>query len=216
MQLLWIQIRKHCAYFAGLVLWLLALGIFLLALPQADSFRWLTQWHSTASDFFLQYFTHIGDGMFALGVALALLLSRRRFAAAYIFSAYALSGIAAQLIKKMLWLPRPQAFFAQLGQQVYRVPGLELHDWGSFPSGHTTSAFALFTATVLWSKQQRYSVLWLLPAILVGYSRVYLSQHFPEDVWGGALLGSLTALALYVPIKQWEEKYKIKVEEIQG
>lgn len=59
----------------------------------------------------------------------------------------------------------------------------------SFPSGHTSQAFAL--ATTLSFQYKKWYV--ILPAYLwatsVGYSRMYQGKHYPSDVLGGALVG---------------------------
>lgn len=60
----------------------------------------------------------------------------------------------------------------------------------SFPSGHTSQAFAL--ATTLTLQYHRWYV--SLPAYLyagcVGYSRMYLGKHYPTDVLAGAAVGA--------------------------
>jgi membrane-associated phospholipid phosphatase len=68
----------------------------------------------------------------------------------------------------------------------------------SFPSGHTSAAFA--TATVL--ARELHAVYperrWLINSLLfggagfVGFSRVYERQHWPSDVVAGAALGAIT------------------------
>ncbi len=59
----------------------------------------------------------------------------------------------------------------------------------SFPSGHTSSAFAL--ATALTIKYQKWYV--AVPAYMlagyVGYSRMHVGVHYPTDVLAGAVLG---------------------------
>jgi membrane-associated phospholipid phosphatase len=67
----------------------------------------------------------------------------------------------------------------------------------SFPSGHTTSAFA--TATTLTILKPEWYV--IIPAYsyaaLVGYSRMHLGMHYPSDVIIGALIGSGFAYLSY-------------------
>jgi membrane-associated phospholipid phosphatase len=93
-------------------------------------------------------------------------------------------------------MPRPAEFFKDI--PFYEIPGIELHHWGSFPSGHTTTAFMLasFFYLVLPKKIKIHSLVMGI-AFLVGFSRVYLMQHFLMDVWVGALLGIFSSLISY-------------------
>ena len=67
------------------------------------------------------------------------------------------------------------------------------HD-GSFPSGHAATSFA--AATVLTLYLPRWAPLWILLAVAIGFSRVYVGVHYPLDVVGGAVLGVLVATSL--------------------
>ena len=64
-----------------------------------------------------------------------------------------------------------------------------------FPSGHAARAamFAFVLAYVLSERFPRWcNIIWLYP-ILICFSRVYVLQHYPLDVIGGAILGILIA-----------------------
>jgi membrane-associated phospholipid phosphatase len=67
-----------------------------------------------------------------------------------------------------------------------RRPGSS-HSDDSFPSGHTTAAFAL--ASSLSEYYPRQAPFWYLGAAAIGWSRVELRQHRTTDVLAGAALG---------------------------
>jgi membrane-associated phospholipid phosphatase len=65
----------------------------------------------------------------------------------------------------------------------------------SFPSGHTSLAFATATSLSMQYKKWYISVPAYVWASSVGYSRMYLGKHYPTDVLAGAAVGIGTAYA---------------------
>ncbi len=63
----------------------------------------------------------------------------------------------------------------------------------SFPSDHTTVAMALAAGLLLVSR--RLGLIAAALALLEGFSRVYLGQHYPHDVAAGLVLSTLILLA---------------------
>lgn len=66
-----------------------------------------------------------------------------------------------------------------------------------FVSGHATNSFAiaLFFGLFFFKNNKKRILYWLiLWALLVSYSRLYLGVHYPSDILGGALLGSMIAI----------------------
>jgi membrane-associated phospholipid phosphatase len=99
--------------------------------------------------------------------------------------------------------------------QLPLVEGVRMNYWLSFPSGHTTSFFALFFAmSIILTTKRSYSTfacgllqaaLWALAA-LGGYSRIYLSQHFAADVFAGIIVGIGITILCYAVLHRFEDK----------
>lgn len=82
---------------------------------------------------------------------------------------------------------------AVLSNDVIHVIGVTLHK-GSFPSGHTTTAFTLAGVICLSRAHPAVMIAALVLATLAGLSRVVVGAHWPIDIFAGAFGGWLTAL----------------------
>ncbi len=71
--------------------------------------------------------------------------------------------------------------------------GLDTHDFSSFPSGHTTAAFAAATVYAMeYRDKPLIPILSYSAATLIGLSRLTENAHWPTDVLVGAMLGYLS------------------------
>jgi len=80
---------------------------------------------------------------------------------------------------------------------IHYVPGVKNWLYDSFPSGHTTVAFAFFFALALCTRHRKMSALYFVCALVLGYSRIYLSQHFLKDVFFGSVIGTVGTLVIF-------------------
>jgi len=184
--------HSYCLYSVTIsgsfILGLLLLWIF----PKPELFIMMNSFHTPFLDGFFKMITFLGDGWFSIIVGAWLIFTGKRILGSKVLIVYAVSGIFAQLCKSFIIMPRPRAIIPENIFPHY-IPGYTLNAWNSFPSGHTASVFAL-TAILAWSSPVRpLRFILAVAAILTGFSRIYLGQHFLDDVLSGAFLGVLTA-----------------------
>jgi len=109
----------------------------------------------------------------------------RANAAAFLFAAIALSGLANDLIKVLVGRSRPALLLAR-GAYGFK-PFTDQYYYASFPSGHANTIAALCYG--LNAVTGRFKYVWLSIALAVMASRVIVGAHFPGDVLFGAYLG---------------------------
>ncbi len=77
----------------------------------------------------------------------------------------------------------------------------------SFPSDHTTLAFAVAVSVLMINR--RLGIPALIVAAVVGLSRVFVGVHFPIDVLVGAALGTSWAVAVAVIGKKFDDRDRL-------
>ena len=187
-----------------LVLVIFALFI-LLGYSKVESHLLLNPLHYKFLDYVFRGATILGDGIFIIILAVLLWFLKKKYLALMIVGGYLISGIPVQVIKSFIESPRPAIFLKSINYSHF-VEGVTLHNYNSFPSGHTASAFALAVILSTYFKNNLSSLLFLLLATAVGYSRIYLSQHFMVDVFVGSLIGVLSGIAAYLFLDKWIRK----------
>ncbi|MVN20941.1 phosphatase PAP2 family protein [Mucilaginibacter arboris] len=146
--------------------------------------------HTVFTDVFFTRVTQLGAsaGCIIISGIVILINYRKGFLLA---SSYLLTFIISQTIKHLVQAPRPHLFFAKKLSGIYMVKGVVMLDTNSFPSGHSVSAFTAALVLTYVAKKKWWGPLMLLLAVLVAYSRMYLSEHFLVDVTAGSALGIL-------------------------
>ena len=117
--------------------------------------------------------------------------SKTRKVGFYIFLAILLCGLINSFGLKMMFMRQRPFIALETLQRVGPIPHVS-----SFPSSHTTFAFALAWMTV-WLKKSRWIPIAFIYASLVGISRMYLGVHYPTDVIGGILVAAIFSFSIY-------------------
>ena len=175
----------------------LFLGLFLLLKPLQSLDSYVV---SALPEQFPQYnvvmltVTNIGSpfvlSLFVLAWA-GIELAWQRRDRAFVILLSLLSIPAAYVLKELIHRHRPVSIYADQ---------LNLHSY-SFPSGHATMSFVVYL-TLAFLISLRVPRIWshiithlaLILVLLIGVSRIYLGAHYPTDVIGGWIIGSIILL----------------------
>jgi len=154
--------------------------------------------HTPELDFFFTYATHLGDGILPTALALALLFLKDIRSALMVGLSCGLSAFFVQFLKRQVFshMDRPGRFRDGLGD-MHWVADIDLNNHFSFPSGHSTTAFSMCFAVAVILARPRWGVTMALAGGVLAFSRVYLSQHFTQDIIAGSALGIVTAYLVY-------------------
>ena len=192
----WSSPKTWSLFLIGFLLSVCFAVYLILQLGKGASFIFLNQWHATTLDHFFEIYTNVGDGFFALAlVAIIFIFFRDKYKhlGVAILLSFLISGLFAQLLKHFFPSPRPQIFFKP-GAYHHFIEGVSLMGNSSFPSGHTATAFGLATVFSVILKKKWIQLFVLIAALGVAYSRMYLGQHFLQDVLAGAMIGFISGL----------------------
>ena len=181
-----------------------ALGAIILVRP--TPFAVDTWWNSLLvanSSAFLDGFSRVlnflggtwfGVLVVPIGCAIALILVRRPWSAAFFLTAEAASAGAVQVLKHVFGRARPEDIIV-------------ISDYGSFPSGHVANAATLAAAAVILFPRLWVLLVGIAWVLLMALSRTALHAHWLSDTLGGALVGVgvvLVLAGLFAPLLERE------------
>lgn len=187
--------EKNYHRFIIFLYWYALIGLLALSFlfTKSDVVLWVNRNHSDFLDSFFKTVTHLGEGWIFIPVLIYTLFICYSLSLAT-FSIATIHGIICAVAKRIFFSDalRPTAVISN--DLLYFVPGVAYHSNYSFPSGHTATifCFVLFVSFLIRHRLASFALLTI--ALLVGYSRIYLLQHFLLDVTAGAFIGTLTAL----------------------
>lgn len=153
--------------------------------------------HNTFTDTVLPLITHLGDaGMLWISIAIVLLCFRKtRTTGVLVLITMLFTYLTGEvLLKNLISRPRPCHLFPEVPLLISRP------DSFSFPSGHTASSIT--AAVMLFLRHKKAAWPALILAALIAFSRIFLFVHYPTDILGGILLGTVFAVVIYFGYKR--------------
>lgn len=208
---LW-KILKNNKYFFGGYLFLFLIGLIILSqITWGDENLYFVRFRESFLDTVFSYLTLLAEPV-VISFLLGYLLFRNYRKTLSLLTTLALSLLVVWLGKDYFAHPRPALFFRELGRldELISVEGADiLTGHTSFPSGHTLVGFAIFTLFALYSKQKSISgVFFLLLAVSVAISRVYLGHHFLKDVLAGSIAGVIISVVVFLLFEKLSHRPK--------
>lgn len=201
------EVKENKSFLIPYTLFLIFSLVILIFISKEETHLKINAANSDFFDHFFKYITFLGDGKFIVPLCILLGFLQLRLFISGIFI-YLGSGLIVQILKRFIFPDslRPVGYF-QDTIQLHLIDGVKQYTMHSFPSGHTTSAFGIFFFLALISRSASLKLLFFTLAILVGYSRMYLSLHFLPDVVVGSMIGVIFAYAGYELINKNNKKW---------
>jgi membrane-associated phospholipid phosphatase len=191
-------LRNNSSFLILYLITIVFLLPFLLFLPKGNIHLYINNLHSNWTDSFFKYITNLGSGLFVVFVALVFLFISFRKTIIIAVSGI-VCGISVQILKQIIFkeMVRPSKFFEGV-RSLHLIDGVTMLSYNSFPSGHSASVFALCLCLAAYSRYKIWKIILFFIALIVAFSRVYLSQHFLIDTYFGSLIGVLMASITYI------------------
>lgn len=197
-------IKKNSYFYIAYLVFFVIASIILLMYSKKEIHLYTNGFHNEIFDYFFKYITYLGNGVAMAILVVVLLFVKYRYAIILLISTLSITAIV-QLFKRHI-LPdivRPILYFHNQ-ESLHLVDGVHMNTAHSFPSGHTATAFTMFLFLAFISKNNYVKLLCFVAALLVGYSRVYLSQHFLSDIHVGSFIAVVITTLVYLWVNKWK------------
>ncbi|SEQ05411.1 Membrane-associated phospholipid phosphatase [Neolewinella agarilytica] len=198
-------LRNNWLFIGGTMFLLLINGYLWATSNQGDTLIAINRLRSPFWDTFFKLGTQLAEPV-AYVVVLIMVSAYSYRRGIFTVVAGATAGIVAGVLKLLFAQARPMRWFFDNYEEIWHsLNHFEeaYRNWSpdsSFPSGHATSAFALYGFLTFSARRGKLWVALLCfgLAVLVAFSRMYLLYHFLRDVTVGAGLGLCLATIVYL------------------
>jgi undecaprenyl-diphosphatase len=164
-----------------------------LLLKDIELFKYIyNKFRSRSLDWIMTGITFLGGTIVSIAVPVSLLVfGNHQFAKLgwELGIVLLLGQLLVQVIKHLTSRPRPSEVLKDMPLKQIIIGA------HSFPSGHTTAGFS---QGIVWSFYfPDFSPVFVLVAILIGMSRIYLGRHYPLDVLTGVLIALMLSFSFH-------------------
>jgi membrane-associated phospholipid phosphatase len=195
-------IHEHRYFLSIFSIYIVAGAFSFLFYVQGKEILYVNEIHTPFSNIVFARITQLVEVSSLVILGLLLLCWRVKYLIVYLIDLLTVT-IVVRTLKLAFFADRirPALFFGP-EHKLNFVQGVDILQYYSFPSGHTTAAFALCFLLAIYIKRTWASMVLLVVAMLVGISRIYLMEHFWIDVYFGSLLGILITLLVYIAVQK--------------
>jgi len=195
------SIKSILAFFFGCILFA-SLALFIIS--KGDIVLFLNKNHTSFWNLYFSSVTKIIEFPFLI-LFLIILYFKHWKVSAMLASIYLIPGAITQFLKRIIFEESFRPYYYYKNDNLNLVPNVEMIEMFSFPSGHSTIAFAIAMYFSLIYRNVFVVFVSLIMAISVALSRMYLVLHFYQDVVFGAAIGAFIAYLIYL----FADKYKL-------
>ncbi len=194
---------KHAWLFSFVyLLFLIVITYFVSCFSKLDGTILVNKTWTSFQDVLFRAVTHLGGGEMALLTVFVIVVFISVRKGLITLICFVFTALITQFLKHVLYAETMRPFIAlwdgfNSGELHLALPVELMKKANSFPSGHTTSAFSLFLIFTLYVKKPIFGLLFGVLAVLASYSRVYLWQHFFEDILFGSVIGFGGTILMY-------------------
>lgn len=196
------------------ITFIVVFALFLIIYGKKDSFVLINGFYDPKLDYFFQYVTYLGDGLIYIPIVVYCLFWNQKYLVPVI-AGIIICTILTHFLKRVVFPDELRPISLEVEKVIiHKVEGVPVHRQHSFPSGHTSTAFTVALLLVSVMKRKIWAYILPMIAFLVGYSRVYLAQHFVTDVTVGMLIGIISAYLALLIYDRYERRLARKQAEL--
>lgn len=190
-------VRENKEFMIPFVLFIALTSILLGIMGNEGLYLFVNHHYSKSADIVFLNMTNLGDGLIAFILVVVLLWVSYRESLTFLIVTLLLA-IVVTVLKDFIFpeLDRPVEYFGST-HLLRIINGYNPPRLNTFPSGHSATAFSVCLYLSLLIKNRYMKFTLFLIALFVGFSRIYVSAHFPADVLAGSLIAVFFTILCY-------------------